>query len=76
MLPAGRWFGSFEYLHDEAFFWTSEAYSSGNGSTEYILGNAYATYLKYDSFMNMDNKGPYVKAFQKSNGFSVRCVKD
>lgn len=76
MLPAGRWFGSFEYLHDEAFFWTSEAYSSGNGSTEYILGNAYATYLEYDSFMNMDNEGPYVKAFQKSNGFSVRCVKD
>ena len=60
-LPAGTYYGSYNYFGDDADFWSS---------TE--LSSAYAYYRSlYYSFAYVDRSH-----YNKYNAFSVRCVKD
>lgn len=59
--PAGNYYGSYSSEGNNANFWSS---------TEYNSNNAYSMYLYYGG----DNAALY--NYSKSNGFSVRCLKD
>lgn len=60
VLPAGRYNGSFNILGSNAIFWTASEYSSSN---------AYYRHFDTGSSMNSNDN-------TKSNGYSVRLVKD
>lgn len=60
--PAGHYFlGSFNNLDDVAFFWSS---------TENCAP------LAWFRLLNLGNTGVYRNSYNKTNGFSCRCVKD
>lgn len=60
VLPAGNYYGSFNYLGSNAYFWTA---------TENSSSNAYYRFFDKGSSMNSFYDS-------KSNGYSVRLVKD
>jgi len=64
VLPVGSFDGK-EYgnFGSFAYFWTTQEY-------EYYSGNAYFTYIYYNY------NGVVTNYSSKSDGFSVRCVKD
>ena len=53
--------GSFRYLSSTAYLWSSSQFSSTSALSRY-LNSSYSTVLRVDS--------------SKTNGFSVRCIKD
>ena len=60
-LPAGSYYGSYNYFGNDAYFW---------GATESSSSNAYIRYLGY-YYDYVDRYNP-----SKYGGFSVRCVRD
>lgn len=60
-MPSGFYVGSYNYLNESAYFWTT---------TEYSTMSAWFRYMKYNSANVSPSYGP------KYSAFSVRCIHD